>query len=458
MSLLAAYVVPHPPIIVKEIGQGEERKISKTVAAYKKVAEEIQVLKPDTIIISTPHNVMYQDYFHISPGSAAQGSFASFHHPELTYQVTYDQTLRDRIIQKATQNELAVGILGEKDARLDHGVMVPLSFLKEKQTMIRLSLSGEDFISHYRYGKAIQEAINESDKKVVYIASGDLSHVLKKDGPYGFAKEGPKFDQQITDILKKGTFDQLLSIDETFSNQAKECGLRSFIMMAGVLDKLELEKEFLSYEGPFGVGYAIAKYLVKGQNQSLDYLALYQAKALKEIESKRAKESPHVQLARASLEYYLVHHQYLKTPKTTPKELLDEQKAVFVTIKKHGRLRGCIGTLEPTKKMVALEIIHNAVSAGLRDPRFPEVTIDELKDLTYSVDVLSSPEDIEDVSELDPKLYGVIVYTNRKSGLLLPNLEGIDTVEEQLRIAKQKANIREDENFFMKRFKVVRHH
>ena len=163
-------------------------------------------------------------------------------------------------------------------------------------------------------------------------------------------------------------------------------------------------------------------------------------------------------MARKSLEHYLVYHQYLELPKDLPKELLKTQKAVFVTLKKHGHLRGCIGTLKPTKKCVAEEIVHNAVSAGLHDPRFPEMKIQELVELIYSVDILSSPEDIDDVALLNPKEYGVIVQTSRKSGLLLPNLEGIDTVKEQLKIAKQKANIREDEEISIKRFKVVRHH
>ncbi len=458
MNILAAYVVPHPPIIVSEIGQGEEKITEETINAYREIANEIDLLKPDTIIISTPHNIMYQDYFHVSPGGAAQGTFAQFGHPELHYQVTYDQELREKIIQKATAEHLSVGTLGEKDARLDHGVMVPLSFLKGIQNIIRLSLSGEDFLTHYRYGNIIQEVVNESNKKVVFIASGDLSHVLKKDGPYGFEKEGPLFDEKITDILSRGAFDELLEIKESFASKAKECGLRSFIMMAGFLDGLDIHSELLSYEGPFGVGYAVAKYEVYGVDQTKKYSEKYQSNETKKVKSKKLKEDAYVALARKSLEYYLVHHKYLDPPKELPKELLKEQKAVFVTIKKYGRLRGCIGTLQPTKKHIANEIIHNAVSAGLRDPRFPEVRIDELDDLTYSVDVLSPPEDVKSIDELDPNQYGVIVLTSRKSGLLLPNLEGIDTVDEQLKIAKQKANIDEGEDYAIKRFKVVRHH
>jgi len=457
MNLLAAYVVPHPPIIIKEIGKGETQKITKTVYAYEQIAKEIEKLNPDTIIISTPHNTMYQDYFHVSPGPAAQGNFAQFGHKELHVQVTYDQALRDQIIKKATDKMLSVGTLGEKDAKLDHGVSVPLSFLNNTRNIIRLSLSGEDFLHHYKYGKAIQEAIDESQKRVVFIASGDLSHVLKKDGPYGYQKEGPIFDEKITNILNKGSFEELLAIDESLANKANECGLRSLMIMAGVLDQRKIDPCLLSYEGPFGVGYAVAKYEVKGIDTSKNYANIYQEQETKRANKRKEKEDDYVALARMSLEHYLVHHKYLHVPSNTPKELKDQTQAVFVTLKKHGRLRGCIGTLAPTKKSVAEEIIHNAVSAGLKDPRFPEVRIDELKDLIYSVDVLSTPEDVHSVDELDPINYGVIVLTSRKSGLLLPNLEGVDTVEEQLTIAKQKANIRDDEDYTIKRFKVVRH-
>jgi AmmeMemoRadiSam system protein A/AmmeMemoRadiSam system protein B len=457
MSLIASYLLPHPPIILKEIGQEEVKKARKTIESCELVAKDIEEKQVDTIIVLTPHNVMYQDYFHVSPGPAAQGSFAHFGHPELALEVAYDQELRKELIQAATKENLPIGTLGEKDARLDHGVMVPLSFLKGKQTIVRISLSGEDYLSHYHLGQVIQKVADQSSKRIVLLASGDLSHVLKEDGPYGFAQEGPIFDELVTKALKNAAFDQILAINPQLAEDAKECGLRSILIMAGALDQKDIAPTFYSYEGPFGVGYAVAKYEILGENKDNAYKRRYLEQEQASLRAQKNKEDAYVSLARHSLEHYLVHHTYLSIPNDLPVELLDKKQAVFVTLKKHGRLRGCIGTLEPTKESLAEEIIYNAVSAGLRDPRFPQVTIEELPQLSYSVDVLSSPEEVQSVEELDPKLYGVIIYTSRKSGLLLPNLEGIDTVEKQLDIVKQKANIDVGEDYKIKRFKVVRH-
>lgn len=458
MALLATYLVPHPPIIIKEIGKEETKHVKKTIESYKQLAEDIHKLQVDTIIFVTPHNTAYHDYFHVSPGPAAQGSFAAFGHEELTFYKDYDQDIREQIIKEATKKSIPIGTLGEKDARLDHGVMVPLSFLKGRHKIVRISISGLEKELHYQLGQAIQKVAEESTKNLVFIASGDLSHTLKKEGPYGYTKEGPVFDRHIKNALTKGDFTAILDVDDRLAEQAKECGLRPLFIMAGVLDQLDISGKLFSYEGPFGVGYAVARYQVIGLNKDNQYLKSYQDALIRKVEKQKAKEDAYVKLARQSLEYYLLHHQYLPITEDIKRELREQQKAVFVTLKKAGKLRGCIGTLEPTKDTLAEEIIYNAVSAGLRDPRFEEVHIEELQQLTYSVDVLSTPEDIDDPAYLDPKHYGVIVYTSGKSGLLLPNLEGINTVEEQLAVVKQKANIHPDETYKMKRFNVVRHH
>src|SRR3990167_5028746 len=153
---------------------------------------------------------------------------------------------------------------------------------------------------------------------------------------------------------------------------------------------------------------------------------------------------PLVKLARDTIEAYL------KTGKTIspPSQLTDETKGMagtFVSIKKHGDLRGCIGTFSPTQPNIATEVIQNAISAATRDPRFPPVTSEELDSLDISVDVLTCPEKIASPDELDPKRYGVIVTKGWRKGLLLPDIEGVETVEEQIYIAKRKAGISPDE-------------
>lgn len=170
------------------------------------------------------------------------------------------------------------------------------------------------------------------------------------------------------------------------------------------------------------------------------------------------KESIPVQLARQSIIYYLKNEKRLSLPDNLPPELTEKRAGVFVSLKKNGKLRGCIGTFLPTQDNIALEIIENAISAAVHDPRFSPVTLDEVEKLTISVDILSTPEEVKDISELDPKKYGIIVSHGYKKGLLLPDLEGVDTVEQQIDIARQKAGIYFNEDFKIERFEVKRYY
>jgi len=163
---------------------------------------------------------------------------------------------------------------------------------------------------------------------------------------------------------------------------------------------------------------------------------------------------PVVKLAKEAVESYI-----RKGKKPKPEELTPEMKeraGVFVSLHRHGQLRGCIGTFEPTRDNVAEEIIANAISSSTADPRFPAVTASELDDLEYNVDILTKPEPVTDISQLDAKQYGVIVESGWKKGLLLPDLEGVDSIEEQIAICRLKAGISSSEPVNLYRFQVRR--
>lgn len=161
-------------------------------------------------------------------------------------------------------------------------------------------------------------------------------------------------------------------------------------------------------------------------------------------------------LAKQALETYIKTGEKPAPPKDVPAEM-KERAAVFVSLKEDGRLRGCIGSLEPTMPDTAEEIITYAIYAGTRDPRFMPVNEEELDKLSYSVDVLGKPEPVSDIGELDPSVYGVIVSDGRRRGVLLPDLEGVDTAEEQIEIALAKAGIPKTANYQTEKFKVTRH-
>jgi len=170
-----------------------------------------------------------------------------------------------------------------------------------------------------------------------------------------------------------------------------------------------------------------------------------------------AEEHELVRLARRTIEEYVQHHRTIK-PDAPLSEEMSKRAGTFVSLHAHGQLRGCIGTIEPVRPNLAEEVIANAISAATHDPRFSPVTPEELDDLEISVDVLTEPEPISSLEELDPKIYGVIVESGRQRGLLLPDLEGVDTAQEQVSIALRKAWISPRDPYRMYRFRVIRYH
>jgi len=460
MPVQGAFIFPHPPILLPEVGKGEERKIAATAAACAQAAKRIAALKPDTVIITSPHSAVYADYFHISPGSSASGSLGRFGAPRVRVEVTYDTEMADAISQFASGRGVPAGPLGEKDSSLDHASIIPLSFLQKEYSTcryVRIGLSGLDPLAHYTLGECIAAAADSLGRNCVMLASGDLSHKLKEDGPYGFDPDGPLFDKEITQAMKSGDFLRFLTLDEDFCDCAAECGRRSFIIMAGALDGKAVEPEFLSYEGPFGVGYAVCCYRVTGDDENRRFGEIYERERREKLSAVKEKESAYVRLARQTLETYIRTRKKITLPPGLPAETLTRRAGVFVSLKKHGRLRGCIGTIEATTACVADEIVENAISAGTRDPRFDAVEEGELAELVYSVDVLSPAESVDSPEQLDAKRYGVIVSCGHRRGLLLPNLEGVDTVEQQLSIAMKKGGISPGEPYTLQRFEVVRH-
>ena len=346
--------------------------------------------------------------------------------------------------------------------------MVPLWFIRQQYTegkIVRIGLSGMPLTRHYELGQLIAEAVRKTGRCVVYVASGDLSHKLQTYGPYGFAPEGPQYDDRIMDVCSRAAFGELFDFDETFCEKAAECGHRSFVIMAGALDGVAVKAEQLSHEDVTGVGYGICTFYPlepKADDPERHFLARYLARRQAQLQQQRDQSDAYVRLARKSLESYIRERRVIPIPEdgdadSLPQEMKKEKAGVFVSIHEHGKLRGCIGTIRPVTGCIASEIIRNAISASTEDPRFEPITEDELDWLEIHVDVLGKAEPIESPDELDVKRYGVIVSRGMKRGLLLPDLDGVDTVEQQIDIARQKAGIGPKEAVKLERFEVVRH-
>ena len=462
MGIKAAYMVPHPPLIVPAVGRGGEKDIIETTRAYERVAEHIANIAPDTIIITSPHSVMYADYFHISPGTGSAGDFARFGAPQVSFDVDYDTEFVERLEKLLKQNKFPAGTQGERERELDHGTMVPLYFIRKhykEGKIIRIGLSGLPLADHYKLGMFIKQVAEELGRNAVFVASGDLSHKLQDYGPYGFDPAGPVYDKRIMEAASKADFGAMLEFDEDFLDKAAECGHRSFVIMAGAFDGVDVKPEVLSHQDVTGVGYGIAIFEPGDKNDSRCFLKAIADKI------KATESTPYVKLARATIEQFVKTGKRLKFPselpaglaEALPEEATKERAGAFVSVHKNGMLRGCIGTIGPVQDSIAEEIISNAISAVSRDPRFERVREDELELLEINVDILGKPENIDGPDQLDVKRYGVIVSCGARKGLLLPDLEGVDTVEEQIDIARRKGGISPDDDYKLQRFEVVRY-
>lgn len=462
MGIIAGFVVPHPPIIVAEVGKGEEKKVGKTITSYQEVARCIRDLKPETIILSSPHDVAYSDYFQIAKGPKGNASLSRFGAPGVRFEVNYDEELVKKIESLCEDESFPAGTLGDQGENFteDHGSMVPLYFINQFYTdykLVRIGLSGLSLADHYHLGILLQKACEALGRRVVYVASGDMSHCQKEDGPYGYKKEGPEYDARLMDILGRGDFLSLLDFDPVLMEKAEMCGHPSFTMMAGALDRKAVDIKVYSHQNDFGVGYGIVSYLVKGDDPKRNFLDQYLSQEQAAIEKKKQDADPYVRLARAEVEAYVLSKRLISLPDWVPAEMTSLRAGAFVSIHENGELRGCIGTTAPTQKNIATEILHNAIAASTEDPRFNPIEPRELPYLDISVDVLSPFEPIASKDELNVRKYGVIVRKGNRSGLLLPDLDGVDSVDQQISIAKRKAGIPESEDVDLYRFTVTRH-
>lgn len=438
--ILKAYVLPHPPIILPEVGRGEEKKIKDTSAAFHRAAREIAELEPESIIICSSHSPLLSSAFYAANADEAEGDLRAFGIHSVYEKVNYDQELLKILQEVSSERGISLEATHVEARTLDHGTLLPLTFIHhyyKNFKLLRLGMSLLNPRKHFEFGRAVAEAVRRSKKRTVFIASGDLSHVLKADGPYGYREEGPQLDGELTDIFASGELERLLDLDDDLVEGAQECGLRTFQIMTGVLADSDFDSELYSYQGTFGVGYAVAAFTPKDKSENTN--------------------DPYLKLAQDSVESFIRDGTILTVPSDLPDEMMRNRSGVFVTLYKDNNLRGCIGTIEPNKSNIAEEIIHNAVSSAKYDPRFPSVQPSELNQLVYSVDILGEKKEIASVDELDPARYGVIVSSGQRRGLLLPRLEGIDTAEDQIAIALIKAGLDPDKDYKIERFEVHRH-
>ncbi|NMD42060.1 MAG: AmmeMemoRadiSam system protein A [Firmicutes bacterium] len=452
-------LVPHPPLIIPGVSrsEAERSRVERTIAAMEQLARRIHKAKVERLIVITPHGPLLREGIAAAAPPLLEGDFSRFGAAGVRVFLETDPVLLQHLQRESAEGPLRLIALGAGERSLprgfslDHGAAVPLYYLQQAGVRahgLHLTYTFASYRELYRFGKALRRAVEARGLPAAIVASGDLSHRLIPGAPAGYSPRGAAYDRMLLELLREGRLEDILDLDEDLVEEAGECALRSFVIALGAIPGKDFRTEVLSYEGPFGVGYMVAEIhpLTGGSRNGV---------AAREEEAAKGSTTQAL-LARRALHHYLEHGRPPAAPDPLPDEL-SMQAGAFVSLKKRGKLRGCIGTIEPVRRNLAEEIIANAVSAGIKDPRFAPVRLEEIDELIISVDVLMAPERVESPAELDPRKYGVLVRSGHRSGLLLPDLEGIDTVAEQIAIARRKAGIGPREAIELYRFEVRRY-
>ncbi|MGB9178540.1 MAG: AmmeMemoRadiSam system protein A [Pyrinomonadaceae bacterium] len=473
-SIVFAGIVPHPPIMVPEVGREAIAEVRGSIDAMRDFTERIIASGAQSVIIISPHAPLDARAFVAYHEKNLYGDFANFRAPDASVDAPLDEALLNAVTSACAEENYEV--MGLSGFQLDHGTAVPLYFLQRNGWTGSVVALGYSFLSnedHVRFGNCIKRAVDAVGRPVAFVASGDLSHRLRTDAPAGYNPQAHLFDEEVVSSLRDCKPSRIVEMDQKLRKLAGECGYRSMLVCIGATEGIESACEVLSYEAPFGVGYMVAQ-LVRAQTkergdenkqaEKIDEEDAHVDEAVEASEGREAQGSEQAYgaelpaLARRTIETFVREGVVIEKPETDDNPLLDQRAACFVSIKTlDGDLRGCIGTIEPTQETLAEELIANSISAATRDPRFPPVASHELSNLRYSVDVLHAPEPAR-FEELDPKSYGVIVEDEAGlyRGLLLPDLPGVETVEQQVEIAARKAGIRQSTPLKLSRFRVER--
>lgn len=267
MGILMAGLSPHPPLIIPEIGKDRRGQVKKTIIKLKELAQEIVERDPDVLITISPHGPVFSDAISIINQKELIGDFSDFACPEVELKVKTDSRFIEKIQSNAESSGIEVITLSFNDlvrynypSQLDHGVLVPLYFLKEAGLdvpLIPITMGLLNYNNLYKFGEIIKKTIEEQGLNAVIIASGDLSHRLKPGAPAGYNPRGEEFDKRLINLLEEEKYNEVLEMDPKLIEKAGECGLRPLIILLGALQGLSISTEVKSYEGPFGVGYGV---------------------------------------------------------------------------------------------------------------------------------------------------------------------------------------------------------
>lgn len=467
MSIVAAYVVSHPPLR----GRTPERAdAARASGAVREVACRIGAHAPETVVVACPHAPRFLDCFHLSTGEAALAAAGAWR--VFPNAVRYDGALVARVAACARKHAVPICGSGMGDVRLDRATSSVLALLGgalEGARIVRVGVSSLSPETHRALGRCIAEAARDLGRKCVFVAIGSLG--CDRGGAFEGVRAKPRaaarpealvFAREAAALLDAGDLEGFLSVDPALAEAAGACLLGPLQIMAGALEGAPFTHELLDGAAPARAERIAGAFEVRGaQGDGAVPSPIDAAAAAREVAGShvpRAESDPYAALARKSVEGLARSGGPIDRPEHLPSELLDERAGVFVSLCDRAGLRGRAGTFEPVTGCVADEIMRNAASAAAGGARFARVRPCELGGLTYAVDVLRPPLPVASAAELDPARWGVAVSKGRRRGVALPGLEGVAAAWEQVAIAKRSAGIDPaDDDVELARFETVRH-
>ena len=414
-GIVAGALCAHPPILLAEVGGFESQRVRATAEAMRELDVMLAGHRADVAVVISPHSPSSMTSLPVRHAARVAGDLARFRAPQVRVEAVVDTALVTALVVEGQRAGYA--LTWAEDSDLDHGVVVPLYSLPRtiaNKRFVFLGVSGWPLARFVDFGAWLHQ--NLLGRSVILLASGDLSHRLTPDAPYGFRPEGPVFDRLVIDALRDHDWTRIEGMDPDLIEEAGECGLRPLAILLGAARAAGLASKVLSYEGPFGVGYPVVAFAPTAGAVDIQ------------------------DLGRRAIETYLRSGQLIEPPQPIP-AVLQEPSALFVTLRKGRELRGCVGSLRPTEATAAHELIRYAIASAVRDPRFEPVRLDEVRHLSIKVQLLEPAEAVTDIAALDPRLYGIIVRCGERQALLLPGIDEIANPEQQLRAACEKAGI-----------------
>lgn len=255
MAIVFSAIVPHSPVLIPSVGKENLKRIESTKKAFKKIEEDLYSSKVETIIIISPHGTIQQDAFSMNLAPNFSINFEEFGDFTSKLEITGNVGLAHKI-KEGLETSAPLQLINE--GKLDHGSSIPLYLLTQNMPNVKvipIYYSGLDLESHFSFGKLLKQELMSSKERIAVIASGDLSHKLSKDSPAGYSSKGKKFDKKLIEYLSKHKTKEIINLKHESIVEVGECGLKSIVILLGILNDINYEPQILSYESPFGVGY-----------------------------------------------------------------------------------------------------------------------------------------------------------------------------------------------------------